>query len=147
MGKMCVLKDNNTSIIVNFAYASQHHGGMYIFFIKSVHCKDLQLAKHRIKNFFVNFQVIRIPETSDETFNNLLAFGKAMGKTTVNCKVIHLYLTITAKENRQAFLNFTSQGRDYSFDQHLHHFAFFFPATHSHTQCLDWSTWERDDPL
>lgn len=31
-------------------------------------------------------EVIRIPETSDETFNALLAFGKAMGKVTVNCK-------------------------------------------------------------
>lgn len=31
-------------------------------------------------------EVIRIPETSDETFNTLLAFGKALGKTTVNCK-------------------------------------------------------------
>lgn len=31
-------------------------------------------------------EVIRIPETSDETFNTLLAFGKAMGKVTVNCK-------------------------------------------------------------
>lgn len=39
------------------------------------------------------FQVIRIPETSDETFDKLLAFGKAMGKVTVNCKVcqFHLY--------------------------------------------------------
>ena len=53
------------------------------------------------EEFFVNFQVIRIPETSDETFNNLLAFGKAMGKTTVNCKVIRLYLTITSKQNKQ----------------------------------------------
>lgn len=31
-------------------------------------------------------EVIRIPETSDETFNALVAFGKAMGKVTVNCK-------------------------------------------------------------
>ncbi|XP_060592406.1 hydroxyacyl-coenzyme A dehydrogenase, mitochondrial-like [Ruditapes philippinarum] len=31
-------------------------------------------------------EVIRIPETSDDTFNALLAFGKAMGKVTVNCK-------------------------------------------------------------
>ncbi|KAL4240516.1 hypothetical protein ACF0H5_001307 [Mactra antiquata] len=31
-------------------------------------------------------EVIRIPETSDETFNSLLSFGKAMGKVTVNCK-------------------------------------------------------------
>jgi len=31
-------------------------------------------------------EVIRIPETSDATFNALLEFGKAMGKVTVNCK-------------------------------------------------------------
>ena len=31
--------------------------------------------------------MIRIPETSDETFNKLLEFGKNMGKVTVNCKV------------------------------------------------------------
>lgn len=31
-------------------------------------------------------EVIRIPATSDETFNKLLDFGKAMQKTTVNCK-------------------------------------------------------------
>lgn len=31
-------------------------------------------------------EVIRIPETSDETFNKLMEFGKVMGKTTVTCK-------------------------------------------------------------
>lgn len=31
-------------------------------------------------------EVIRIPETSDETFNLLLEFGKNMGKHTVSCK-------------------------------------------------------------
>ncbi|XP_064625701.1 hydroxyacyl-coenzyme A dehydrogenase, mitochondrial-like [Lineus longissimus] len=31
-------------------------------------------------------EVVRIPETSDATFNTLLEFGKAMGKSTVNCK-------------------------------------------------------------
>jgi len=31
-------------------------------------------------------EVIRIPETSDETFNSLLEFGATVGKTTVNCK-------------------------------------------------------------
>ncbi|KAK3090087.1 hypothetical protein FSP39_009054 [Pinctada imbricata] len=31
-------------------------------------------------------EVIRIPATSDETFNKLLAFGKDMQKATVNCK-------------------------------------------------------------
>ncbi|KAL5018106.1 hypothetical protein ScPMuIL_003828 [Solemya velum] len=31
-------------------------------------------------------EVIRIPSTSDETFNTLLEFGKAVKKTTVQCK-------------------------------------------------------------
>jgi 3-hydroxyacyl-CoA dehydrogenase len=32
-------------------------------------------------------EVIRTSSTSDETFQTLLAFGKALGKTTVSCKV------------------------------------------------------------
>lgn len=35
-------------------------------------------------------EVIRISATSDETFGTLLQFGKALGKTTVSCKVIFL---------------------------------------------------------
>jgi len=31
-------------------------------------------------------EVVRIPETSDETFNAMVAWGKAMKKVTVNCK-------------------------------------------------------------
>jgi len=31
-------------------------------------------------------EVVRIPETSDETFNAMLAWGKAMKKVTVDCK-------------------------------------------------------------
>jgi 3-hydroxyacyl-CoA dehydrogenase len=31
-------------------------------------------------------EVVRIPQTSDETFNAMLEWGKAMGKTTVSCK-------------------------------------------------------------
>ncbi len=31
-------------------------------------------------------EVIRIPETSDATFDAMVAWGKAMGKTTVACK-------------------------------------------------------------
>jgi len=31
-------------------------------------------------------EVVRIPETSDETFNAMMAWGKAIGKTTVSCK-------------------------------------------------------------
>eukprot|EP00088_Acartia_fossae_P068165 TRINITY_DN858_c0_g1_i2.p1 TRINITY_DN858_c0_g1~~TRINITY_DN858_c0_g1_i2.p1 ORF type:complete len:309 (+),score=119.81 TRINITY_DN858_c0_g1_i2:38-964(+) len=31
-------------------------------------------------------EVIRIPETSDETFNSMVAWGKAMKKVTVDCK-------------------------------------------------------------
>jgi 3-hydroxyacyl-CoA dehydrogenase len=32
-------------------------------------------------------EVIRTSATSDETFQTLLNFGKALGKTTVSCKV------------------------------------------------------------
>lgn len=32
-------------------------------------------------------EVVRIPATSDATFNALIEFGKAIGKTTVSCKV------------------------------------------------------------
>ncbi len=32
-------------------------------------------------------EVIRIPTTSDATFNVLLEFGKSIGKTTVSCQV------------------------------------------------------------
>ena len=31
-------------------------------------------------------EVIRLPDTSDETYATLLAFGKSIGKTTVECK-------------------------------------------------------------
>jgi len=31
-------------------------------------------------------EVVRIPETSEETFNAMMAWGKAIGKTTVSCK-------------------------------------------------------------
>lgn len=36
-------------------------------------------------------EVVRIPTTSDATFNALLEFGKSIGKTTVQCKVITLF--------------------------------------------------------
>jgi 3-hydroxyacyl-CoA dehydrogenase len=44
-------------------------------------------------------EVIRTSSTSDETFQTMLNFGKALGKTTVSCKVcyniqiflIHIY--------------------------------------------------------
>ena len=32
-------------------------------------------------------EVVRFDQTSDETFNTLLDFGKSIGKTTVKCKV------------------------------------------------------------
>lgn len=32
---------------------------------------------------------MKIPETSPETFQKLTDFGKALGKTTVECKVNH----------------------------------------------------------
>jgi 3-hydroxyacyl-CoA dehydrogenase len=31
-------------------------------------------------------KVIRIPETSDETYEKMVAWGKALGKTTITCK-------------------------------------------------------------
>ncbi|XP_069682874.1 hydroxyacyl-coenzyme A dehydrogenase, mitochondrial-like [Periplaneta americana] len=31
-------------------------------------------------------EVIRIPETSDETYEKMMAWGKALGKTTITCK-------------------------------------------------------------
>jgi len=31
-------------------------------------------------------KVIRIPETSDETYEKITAWGKALGKTTITCK-------------------------------------------------------------
>jgi 3-hydroxyacyl-CoA dehydrogenase len=31
-------------------------------------------------------KVIRIPETSDETYEKIMAWGKALGKTTITCK-------------------------------------------------------------
>lgn len=31
-------------------------------------------------------EVIRIPETSDETYNAMMAWGKALGKTCITCK-------------------------------------------------------------
>jgi 3-hydroxyacyl-CoA dehydrogenase len=34
-------------------------------------------------------EVIRTSSTSDETFQTMLDFGKALEKTTVSCKVCH----------------------------------------------------------
>jgi 3-hydroxyacyl-CoA dehydrogenase len=31
-------------------------------------------------------KVIRTPETSDETYEKMMAWGKAIGKTTITCK-------------------------------------------------------------
>lgn len=31
-------------------------------------------------------EVVRIPETSDQTYNSLMEFGKALGKTCITCK-------------------------------------------------------------
>ena len=42
--------------------------------------------------------MIRIPETTDETFGKLLDFGKAMGKATVNCKVNTIYKPIDIED-------------------------------------------------
>ena len=32
-------------------------------------------------------EVVRIPETSDDTFDAMMEWGKAMGKTCVSCQV------------------------------------------------------------
>ncbi|XP_067931625.1 hydroxyacyl-coenzyme A dehydrogenase, mitochondrial-like isoform X2 [Watersipora subatra] len=63
----------------------------------SIPIKDIAKATQRLDRFgglhFFNpvpmmklLEVIRIPETTDETFNALLEYGAAVGKTTVNCK-------------------------------------------------------------
>ena len=49
----------------------------------------VQRIKSKQQFCICDWQVIRIPETSDETFNSLLEFGAAVGKTTVNCKVCY----------------------------------------------------------
>ena len=35
------------------------------------------------------FQVIRTPQTSEETFKKMVDFGQALGKSTVECKVCY----------------------------------------------------------
>lgn len=63
----------------------------------SLPIKDMAVATKRLDRFgglhFFNpvpmmklVEVIRIPETSDETYNALEAFGQAVGKKTVQCK-------------------------------------------------------------
>lgn len=63
----------------------------------SLPIKDIAESTQRMDRFgglhFFNpvpvmklLEVIRIPQTSDDTFDKLLAFGKSMQKTTVNCK-------------------------------------------------------------
>jgi 3-hydroxyacyl-CoA dehydrogenase len=39
-------------------------------------------------------EVIRTASTSEETFETLLNFGKALGKTTVSCKVCLIFKKI-----------------------------------------------------
>lgn len=63
----------------------------------SLPIKDIAVATSRLDRFgglhFFNpvpmmklVEVIKIPETTDETFQSLVDFGKAVGKTTVDCK-------------------------------------------------------------
>jgi len=63
----------------------------------SIPIKDIALATKRMDRFggvhFFNpvplmklVEIIRIPETTDATFDALLKFGQDVGKTTVNCK-------------------------------------------------------------
>jgi hypothetical protein len=43
---------------------------------------------HRgILSFFTQLQVVRGPNTSDDTFKKLIEYGQKVGKTTVDCKV------------------------------------------------------------
>ena len=59
-----------------------------------MNCESFQSLQIKLVNLsmfnclFPFLQVIRIPSTSDDTFNKLLDFGQAMGKTTVQCKVM-----------------------------------------------------------
>jgi 3-hydroxyacyl-CoA dehydrogenase len=39
-------------------------------------------------------EVIRTSSTSDETFQTLMDFGKALGKATVSCKVCLIFQTL-----------------------------------------------------
>ncbi|CAF2525931.1 unnamed protein product [Rotaria sp. Silwood2] len=43
-----------------------------------------------------SLEVIRISATSDEIFQTLLTFGKALGKTTVSCKIIDTAMKLGA---------------------------------------------------
>lgn len=63
----------------------------------SLHIRDIASATRRLDRFgglhFFNpvpmmklVEVVKIPETSSETFDKLVNFGQAMGKTTVECK-------------------------------------------------------------
>lgn len=42
------------------------------------------ISRSKLCEFII--KVIRIPETSDETYQKIMAWGKAVGKTTITCK-------------------------------------------------------------
>ena len=47
-------------------------------------------------------EVVRIPETSDDTFDAMMEWGKAMGKTCVSCQVsllIEQYMQLLINNN------------------------------------------------
>jgi len=60
--------------------------------IKDIACATKRLGRFGGLHFFNPVpimklvEVVRIPETTDDTFNALVDFGQAMGKTTVDCK-------------------------------------------------------------
>jgi hypothetical protein len=67
-----------------------------VVYIFSIQCKLSLINKQKNSNFFLPFilrpvmkllEVIRTSSTSDETFETMLQFGKALRKTTVSCKV------------------------------------------------------------
>ena len=64
----------------------KHHFDLTFFLKKDRPLLVAATKKRIIFNPFFLCQVIRIPETSDDTFNAMMDWGKAMGKTCVSCK-------------------------------------------------------------
>ena len=56
--------------------------------------KDLYLITIIVFLYFCYFKVVRIPETTDETFDALFQFSKELGKVPVSCKVSSVHKNI-----------------------------------------------------
>jgi hypothetical protein len=54
-------------------------------------------------------EVIRTSSTSDETFQTMLNFGKALGKTTVSCKVCYSISHFPIYSSLQGYSGFYCQ--------------------------------------